>query len=104
MRVRRGFTLIELLATVAIVALVVTVAATALRGARHRARAVECAHGLRQVWSGLSVYAQDNYSRLPEGSTHPDNLPASTAKTLRELLGGRERGHHADRRDPHLAF
>ena len=76
MKERGGFTLIELLVTMAVVATVVTVAAGTLRGARHQARVIECAHNLRQVWSALSAYAQDDYYRLPEGRTNPGRLPA----------------------------
>jgi len=87
-RSRRGFTLVELLVVVSIVAVLMTMTAAVLQRARGGARLVECAHNLRQIWSGLSAYAQEHDFFVPEGDTHPDRLPAATAEALREILDG----------------
>jgi prepilin-type N-terminal cleavage/methylation domain-containing protein len=88
-RARRGFTLVELVVVVSILAFLTAMVASVLRGVRHRVRTTECAHGLRQVWTGLSEYAQDNYFFPPPGETSPRRLPALTAGVLAELLDGR---------------
>ena len=88
MRSRRGFTLVELLVVVSIVAVLMTLTAAVLQLAKGGARVAECAHNLRQVWSGLSVYAQEHYFFVPKGDTHPDRLPAATAEVFWEILDG----------------
>jgi len=88
-KARRGFTLVELVVVVSILAFLTALAAPVLRGVRRRARVTECAHGLRQVWSALSEYSQDNYFVPPPGETSPRRLPALTAGVLGELLDGR---------------
>jgi prepilin-type N-terminal cleavage/methylation domain-containing protein len=88
MRGQRGITLIELVVVVGIIAVIAAVAVTALDGARHQVRIAECTHNLRQAWSALSLYAQDNAYALPAGSKDPGLLPAATAVVMRELLDG----------------
>ena len=87
-RNRRAFTLVELLVVVSIVAVLMTMTAAVLRGARGTARVTECAHNQRQIWSGLSAYAQEHYFFVPEGDTHPDRLSAASAALLQKILGG----------------
>jgi prepilin-type N-terminal cleavage/methylation domain-containing protein len=88
MRRQHGFTLLELIVTVGIIAVIAAVTATALSGARQQARMVQCTNNLRQAWSALSLYAQDNAYALPPGSAEPGVLPAPTAGVMRELLDG----------------
>jgi prepilin-type N-terminal cleavage/methylation domain-containing protein len=89
MRGQRGFTLVELVVTIGIIAAMVTVAATVLRGARSQARVAECAANMRQIGVLLHGYAQDNCANLPEGDTSPDRLPMPTADVFRTMLDGR---------------
>lgn len=83
-----GFTLVEMLVVVSMMAGLVALAAPMLRRVRDRARVTECAQGMRQVWAGLSTYAQEHCFYLPEGGTFPEQLPAPTARLFRDVLDG----------------
>jgi prepilin-type N-terminal cleavage/methylation domain-containing protein/prepilin-type processing-associated H-X9-DG protein len=85
----RGFTLVELLVVMGIMAGLVALMAPVLWQAKDRVHRAECANGLRQVWAGLSAYAQEHSYFLPEGSTAPERLPAPTARCLAGILDGR---------------
>jgi prepilin-type N-terminal cleavage/methylation domain-containing protein len=61
----RGFTLIELLVVISIIALLVAILLPALRQARTTARIINCASNQRQVYLGLTVYANENNAYLP---------------------------------------
>ena len=67
MKRRRGFTLVELLVVTAIVSLLVGVLLPALAGARAAAMRTRCAGSLRQVFSAVNFYANDNTQQVPLG-------------------------------------
>jgi prepilin-type processing-associated H-X9-DG protein/prepilin-type N-terminal cleavage/methylation domain-containing protein len=60
-----AFTLIELLVVVAIIALLVSVTLPAVQKAREPARAAVCAHNLRQLGLGFSMYRNDHGQAYP---------------------------------------
>lgn len=62
----RAVTLAELLVAIAIVILLVGITAPALSGVRQNGADVRCAANLRQIASGLALYAQDHASHLPQ--------------------------------------
>jgi len=62
---RQGFTLIELLVVTATIAVLVAVLMPALSGAKRRARLVACSNNIRQVITGLTLYAGENDDRFP---------------------------------------
>ena len=69
---RGAFTLIELLVVISIIALLLTIAAAALRRAREQARQVQCGSNLRQLGLALGMYADVYEDWLPPATNHRD--------------------------------
>jgi len=63
---RPGFTLIELLVVIAVIALLVAIMIPALQSSKKQTRAVMCSSNIKQLWTGLFMYENDNQS-LPFG-------------------------------------
>jgi prepilin-type N-terminal cleavage/methylation domain-containing protein/prepilin-type processing-associated H-X9-DG protein len=61
----RGFTLLELLVVVAIIGLVASMLLPSMVRSRSRAQAIFCLRNLQQVHAAWTMYADDNYGRLP---------------------------------------
>jgi prepilin-type N-terminal cleavage/methylation domain-containing protein/prepilin-type processing-associated H-X9-DG protein len=64
-RSRQGFTLVELLVVIGIIAILVSILLPALNRARDKARAVQCASNMRQIFLACQMFAQENRDRLP---------------------------------------
>ena len=62
---RKAFTLIELLVVIAIIALLMAILAPVLHRARMQAQRVSCASNIRQIGTGISLYAQDFDGVIP---------------------------------------
>lgn len=81
MRKKNGFTLVELLVVIGIIALLISVLLPALSKARAQANVVWCLSNLRQIGTGMSMYAQANKGRLPlvywNGATDPTGKGAT---------------------------
>ena len=69
---RRGFTLLELLVVIAMVAVLAGLILPTLSAVRESSRIVQCAGNLRQIFSGLSLYAQDHTNHLPQRYSYLD--------------------------------
>lgn len=65
-RRKTGFTLLELLVVIAIIAILTSLLMPALRSARETAKQISCLNKLKQLGMGMSFYATDNNSWLPE--------------------------------------
>jgi prepilin-type N-terminal cleavage/methylation domain-containing protein len=86
-RVRRGFTLIELLTVIAIVAVLATLLASAVSGARTRSNQVVCRNNLRQVALAVEMY-MDETGRRPRSLTRLAARPALLANPRATLCPG----------------
>lgn len=70
----RAFTLIELLVVIAIIAILVALALPSFRTVQENGRIVKCANNLRQIYTGMSLFADDHSNDYPEsGSVIPWN-------------------------------
>ena len=62
---RHGFTLIELLVVIAIIAVLAAILFPVFAQAREQARQTTCLSNLKQLGTGLTMYAQDYDETLP---------------------------------------
>lgn len=85
----KAFTLIELLVVVSIIALLVSILLPSLQRAREQTRRVVCASNIRNLYLGLTMYAQDNNGRFPKpvGNVEPWNVGWAEGQILQDSYG-----------------
>ncbi len=62
---QKGFTLIELLVVIAIIGILASMLLPALARAKNKANRSKCVNNLKQVYTGMLNFAQDNKERMP---------------------------------------
>lgn len=86
-----GFTLIELLAVIAIILLLVSLLAPALKTARERADRLTCASNMRSLQLGHSNYSADHDGTMPSSSTGAGDwvdMTGYSVDTVQTLMHG----------------
>jgi len=64
-RFRTGFTLVELLVVIAIIGILIAMLLPAIQAARESARRANCAANLKQIGTGIQLYADQNGEQVP---------------------------------------
>ncbi len=89
-RDRAGFTLVELLVVMGIIAILAALLASALNGAKGKARRIVCLSNLRQINLGVRMYADDANDKSPKPanrSSHPYDAYKELIKNYVGLRG-----------------
>ncbi len=92
------FTLIELLVVIAIIAILAAILLPALNSARERGRTASCISNLKQMGTGLQMYADSNDGFIPNISGDGMNYGAIRAWSLElsEYVGGPTRDDYVN--------
>ena len=81
-----SFTLIELLVVIAIIAILAALLMPSLRAARDKAKSIQCMNNLRQIGTGMALYAQENDGYLVYHNCWPVNVDRYIVQSGKPLL------------------
>lgn len=88
---RKAFTLIEILVVIAIMAILAALLLPAMGKLRSTARKTECASNLRQIFTAMTLYAQENNNTHMYGHDYVSNLDwFQKSSPLAPYAGGAE--------------
>ncbi|HEX3628667.1 MAG TPA: prepilin-type N-terminal cleavage/methylation domain-containing protein [Verrucomicrobiae bacterium] len=87
MKTKSAFSLVELLVVIAIIAILAAIIFPVLSSAKARANRTDCVNNLRQIDTGLLMYAHDDADTLPQ-LPDPDPYPNGAFCFYKELIKG----------------